>query len=386
MTTQEAIHGLSAAGLIRKLAAYSVPNGLSYAAWKLPSEREIMVLLSETVEHKNEISPESDAPGFAFAPFDPLASKLFLPATHLFRYQSGHVSEITNGDLLEMLPERIPTSGYFHQGPEDPLEEPSASFQTIVSEFISEIRAGRLQKAVASRCKKVNLGNDADPAILFEKLAESYPDAFVSLVSTPDGGTWIGASPEPLVALDRENIFRTVALAGTIPYREGLAINDVAWTQKEIEEQALVERYIIGCFKKIRVREYDEYGPKTVRAGNLLHLRTEFRVDQNEVRYPELATVMLKLMHPTSAVCGAPRDLALALLKEKEGYNRRYYAGYLGPVNIDQSSMLFVNLRCLKWMGNEALLFAGAGITAGSDPEQEWQETRFKLDTLRKFL
>ena len=163
-------------------------------------------------------------------------------------------------------------------------------------------------------------------------------------------------------------------------------MNDVAWTQKEIEEQALVERYIIGCFKKIRVREYDEFGPKTIRAGNLLHLRTEFSVDQNDVQYPELATVMLRLMHPTSAVCGTPREQALELVENLEGYDRRFYAGYLGPVNLQNETNLFVNLRCLRWRGNEALLFAGAGITAASDPEQEWQETRFKLDTLRKFL
>ena len=76
--------------------------------------------------------------------------------------------------------------------------------------------------------------------------------------------------------------------------------------QKDIEEQALVERYVISCFKKIRLREYDEHGPKTMIAGNVLHLKTEFEVDMVATNFPQLGSVMLNLLHPTSAVCGMP--------------------------------------------------------------------------------
>jgi isochorismate synthase len=68
-------------------------------------------------------------------------------------------------------------------------------------------------------------------------------------------------------------------LAGTQKAQGENPLKSAAWTQKEIEEQALVSRYIVDCFKKIRLREYDEHGPKTVLAGNLLHLRSDFKVD-----------------------------------------------------------------------------------------------------------
>ena len=194
------------------------------------------------------------------------------------------------------------------------------------------------------------------------------------------------STPEPLISLDSNNIFRTVALAGTRVFNPDIPISQVTWKQKEIEEQALVERYIISCFKKIRIREYEEYGPKTYRAGNLLHLRSDFFVDLNQVKYPELLTVMLRLLHPTSAVCGMPMAEAMEFLKHKEGYNRSFYSGYLGPVNIENETDIFVNLRCLKWLGSSAVLFAGAGITADSDPSAEFHESEVKMETLNSLL
>ena len=132
----------------------------------------------------------------------------------------------------------------------------------------------------------------------------------MSIVYTPEHGIWVGVTPETLVSIEDKSIFKTVALAGTKPYDESISLKNVAWTQKEIEEQALVERYIISCFKKIRLREYDEHGPKTSVAGNLMHLRSDFTVDMKATNFPQLGSVMLNLLHPTSAVCGMPLDNA----------------------------------------------------------------------------
>ncbi|MFM7486043.1 MAG: chorismate-binding protein, partial [Cytophagales bacterium] len=180
--------------------------------------------------------------------------------------------------------------------------------------------------------------------------------------------------------------FKTHALAGTQPYSASVDIKSVAWTQKEIEEQALVSRYIINCFKKIRVREYTEHGPKTVVAGNVMHLKTDYEIDMNEVNFPQLGSVMLKLLHPTSAVCGMPLDAALEFLKTNEAYNRELYSGYLGPVNFDGESQLYVNLRCLQLFEKTARLYAGAGVTSGSDPEKEFLETEMKMKGLKRMI
>jgi len=204
-------------------------------------------------------------------------------------------------------------------------------------------------------------------------------------VSSSETGTWLGASPELLVSV-ANNKFKTVALAGTLPYLPDVNIKSVAWTQKEIEEQALVCRYIISCFKKIRLREYEEQGPKTTVAGNVMHLKTEYEVDMQATNFPQLGSVMLKLLHPTSAVCGMPLDKALEFLKENEGYQRQFYSGYLGPVNINKESQIFVNLRCMQIFAEKIRLYAGAGVTADSIAEQEWTETEMKMLNLQKII
>jgi isochorismate synthase len=91
---------------------------------------------------------------------------------------------------------------------------------------------------------------------------------------------------------------------------------------------------------------------------------------------------MLKLLHPTSAVCGMPLESAREFLRANEGYDRQFYTGYLGPVNVKGESHLFVNLRCMQLFSKKAILYAGAGVTIDSDAEKEWEETEMKLDTL----
>src|SRR5690606_27795662 len=119
-----------------------------------------------------------------------------------------------------------------------------------------------------------------------------------------------------------------------------------------------VERYIISCFKKIRLREYDEHGPRTVIAGNLIHLKSDFTVDLEATQFPKLGSIMLQLLHPTSAVCGVPLDTSLEFIKRHEGYDRELYSGYLGPVNVGNRIDIFVNLRCLQLLNNKAILYA----------------------------
>ena len=95
---------------------------------------------------------------------------------------------------------------------------------------------------------------------------------------------------------------------------------------------------------------------------------------------------MLDLLHPTSAVCGMPQEPALDFLRKHEEYDRAFYSGYLGPVNIENETNIFVNLRCMQLLSQKAILYAGAGVTIDSDPEKEWQETEMKLQTLLNVL
>jgi isochorismate synthase len=246
-------------------------HNYSIALWQLPGKKTRLVVLAKEVKHVSaEQSLEELEPGFVFAPFDKRIDPLFLPAELQFRLDEellaapANTLESRSSDWLKENYKPNENPGilpYFH--PVIATPDSTADYINVVKRGIKAIEEGVFEKVVPSRSKTVGLPHTFNVVHAFLKLCKAYQQAFVSLVSSPKTGTWMGASPEELVRVEDKTIFRTVALAGTQPFHEGVNLRNVAWTQKEIEEQALVERYIISCFKKIRLREYDEFGPKT---------------------------------------------------------------------------------------------------------------------------
>lgn len=404
--------------------------GYPAALWRLPNQQDkhLIVSFDERLPHVEADLDELPA-GFLISPFDNLGNnapveaplsehldKAASPTQTLFiRADIQAVFSITGQDMQADVTATAgqKTDSFWHalaanaesQSPENspsrvasllPDPEAQAVYVHNVGEAIAAMQRGEFRKVVLSRTKRVQFTDAPNAVALFDKLCAAYPTAFISAVSLPEKGQiWISATPERLVSVDSNGIFRTASLAGTqsafepdgTPKRPPEAM----WSQKEIEEQALVSRYIIECFKKIRLREYLEEGPKTLIAGNLMHLSTCFTVDTQAVRYPQLGTVMLRLLHPTSAVCGMPRDAAFTFINQHETHDRELYSGFLGPVNINANnegpaSDLFVHIRCMKLEGNIATLYAGAGLTEDSVPEREWQETEMKCQTLLRVM
>ncbi|AQG78687.1 chorismate-binding protein [Spirosoma montaniterrae] len=388
--------------------------GFPAALWRLPYQRDKHLIVSfDTVLPRVAVDLEELPAGFALSPFDNLNSDTETPAKTLFlradihaRFsETGHLIAEKHDSQTSKFDQQITDFQRFltqKNGATSPTVLPAltvlpdpdvqAQFERDVAEAIDALQRGEFRKVVLSRVKQVQFADVPNAVLLFDRLCEAYPTAFISAVSVPERGQiWISATPERLVSQDADGIFKTLSLAGTQSARhpDGTAKRaaDALWSQKEIEEQALVSRYIIECFKKIRLREYLEEGPKTVVAGNLMHLGSHFTVDTQAVRYPQLGTVMLRLLHPTSAVCGMPRDRAFAFIEQHETYDREFYAGFLGPINIDAAdsrpaSHLFVHIRCMKLEGRTATLYAGAGLTEDSDPTREWLETEMKCQTL----
>lgn len=379
ISSREALHAL---------LSHAYRQGDSLALWKLPSEEAFHLLVCGDVLEADEFELHELPPGFIVSPFASHNRKFFLKADQYHVFREGE--EIADSVELALDPNMI-NEGVFQQAPlqyyvNAKPTSVATNYHQLVNEALHEIEKGSFEKVVPSRCKTVSLRNGINLIDTFYTLSSKYPEALISIVSSPRFGTWVGATPEILVSVDEHQVFRTVALAGTQPYSDRQNIRAVAWTQKEIEEQAMVSRYIINCFKRIRLREYEEHGPKTVTAGNLLHLRTDYAVDMNAVNFPTLGSVMLKLLHPTSAVCGMPLEAALNFLNAHEGYERELYSGYLGPVNIGNKTSIFVNLRCMKLLGDSATLYAGAGVTVDSIADQEFAETEMKFATLLKIL
>jgi len=386
---------------------------LAMAVWRLPYKADKHLILDLSSQaRRTKVDLEELPAGFAFSPFSNEDGKqtFFLKADLHFHFHS--IEDLTKEEIVRSMAESheldsshtavkealLQKVRNFVSAPQPPTKptypsvtEPSDEaehqrFLQLVDKGINGIRRGDFQKVALSRSREVTLPADFDVLRTFEKMCATYLQAFVSLVSIPGIGVWMGASPEILISVDAKGIFRTIALAGTQAAHPEAAVEQAHWTHKEIEEQALVSRYIVNCFKKIRLREYEEEGPKTVLAGNLMHLRTDFWVDTQAVNFPQLGTVMLDLLHPTSAVCGMPKAPAMEFILQHETNKREFYSGFLGPVHVDRETHLFVNLRCMKVREQTAVLYAGAGITAESVAEKEWLETEMKCQTILRIL
>lgn len=393
---------LDATARLRHLVAGALRTGRPLALWREPGHEHPRLLVARSLEASYTGLPpalDEQAPaGFAFFPFRDSDHNpaLFLPADvryDLARPETVAVTpaarELVPGLTAWLAMPPLAELAWHYSPNPVPHTATEAEYTALVRTGVAAIAGKSVVKVVSSRAARRALPPGFDPLAAFAELGEKYPRAFVSLVSVPGVGTWLGASPEVLAEVTADGQFRTMALAGTQPLKPGLLPQDAIWRQKEIEEQALVARYIVSCFKQLRLREYHETGPRTVAAGQLLHLRTDFEVDLKNVPTPAaLGTDMLRLLHPTSAVGGMPKVPALAFLQQYEGYDRAYYSGFLGPVNVAAPgiSRLFVNLRCLQVRATEAILYAGTGLTIDSDPAREWQETEMKMQTVGAVL
>jgi isochorismate synthase len=368
-----------------------------FALWRLPNQKDLNLVLSAKEEQRVTKNDLEELPGgFLMAPFEDSESSHFILAdlwVRLTNLQKQTPEKVLNF-IEDKLGFTLNQDNFLSKNkPEVKINYQSESaeqqaFEELVERAVEKIKQTEtFQKVVLSRKKEIDIPENFDAIEHFRNVNQKYPSLFCSLVYLPQQNQiWIGASPEVLVSQDEHGFFDTMALAGTQSAfnqnGEPIACSDALWRQKEIEEQALVSRYIINCFKKIRVREFDEIGPKTIQAGNLMHLQTTFKVDSHKINFPQIASVMLGLLHPTSAVCGMPKEEALRFIKENEPYHRGFYSGYLGPVNLNQTTNLFVNLRSLCVADRKISLFAGCGITVDSNPEKEWKETEMKLKTI----
>ena len=249
----------------------------------------------------------------------------------------------------------------------------------------SQLELGAFRKIVLTRCSDEESPETIPPLELFHRACMLYPRMFISLVCTTKSGCWLTATPEILLEGDGNNHWRTIALAGTMQL-EGEQLKgegeDLSWSTKNIQEQRYVATYIAECLEQF-TRDFHEDGPSTVRAANLVHLRSDFTFS-----LPDSLHIgdLLQALHPTPAVCGLPKRETFQFIIRNEYTPRRYYSGFMGMLDAERQTHLYVSLRCMNIEGNRYHLYAGGGLLKDSTEDQEWQETEAKLETMRRCI
>lgn len=251
-----------------------------------------------------------------------------------------------------------------------------ADYIDLANDVIDRIKNTTLEKAVLSRIHLVD-ASGVDLYRLFQDLTTTYPNAFIYLYNIPGEGTWMGATPEILME-KKKDIITTVALAATQKV-DNRPIDDVIWNDKEIEEQAIIQRYIEDHLKETG-HLYQKGSTYTSQAGNVFHIKTVYDI-------PDMHSTdeLVDQLHPGPAICGMPKAEAKECILEGEAHDRRYYCGYLGLKTTEQTS-LFINLRCMQVFKDHFALYVGGGLTAESTAESEWDETTTKSKTLESVI
>jgi isochorismate synthase len=343
---------------------------LPFAIYKKPDSETVVAFFQKnntlfTVEDFTEN-------GFVFASFDG-SQTVLIPEN-----QSEKACVSSDKKVVEI-----------HQNETESISfESKSNFETLVAKGIDAIIKHKFEKVVLSRKESVSIDKFELVATL-EQLFHLYPSTFSYCFYHPKVGLWLGATPEQLLKV-KNTVFETIALAGT---QKDTDSTEVIWADKEKEEQKYVTDYIVDIVKEV-ASEINVSEPFSIKAGSIWHIKTTISGVLNS---SSSLKKVIQLLHPTPAVCGLPKEISKAFILENENYDRTFYTGFLGELNLDNQTDLFVNLRCMEVKIDEsksflersitkADLFMGCGITKDSIPEKEWNESINKSATMKKVL
>jgi len=329
-----------------------------------------------SIEHDDELDRPGTGPlALGALPFAPDSSaKLLIPARIVGRDRDGR------GWITELGPR-------LHVSP-PPAEPPDAftvrdltsreHWHEAVETALEAIARGELEKVVLARRVEIEADRPFDPRTVLARLRSQQPGCFVYA-----GDGIVGASPELLVRR-QGRVVESIPMAGTATASDAAAIEALRTSAKDAREHRPVVDAIVAALRPLCEHLDAVPEPEVAVFAMIAHLVTPIR---GMLRTPAPDALALALaMHPTPAVGGSPRSTALEVIARLEGHPRGQYAGPVGWVDARGDGEWAVALRGATIDGARALLLAGAGIVAGSDPDAEWHETEAKLEPMVRAL
>jgi isochorismate synthase len=253
----------------------------------------------------------------------------------------------------------------------------------LVERATKAMAEGAFDKVVLARQVDVATDHPLDRHAVLDRLRRAYPGCHIVGI-----GGFVAASPELLVSVAGD-IVRSHPMAGTAP-RGGdpatdqrLAASLLASATYRHEHQVTIDMVHDTLLGWCSYVDY-EAEPSVVAVANVQHLAT---LVEGRLSHPTPSVLeLVAALHPTPAVAGRPRDLAVGWIAAHEGVDRGRYAGTAGWVDGRGNGWWAVSVRCAEIDGSAARVWAGNGIVASSDPATELAETRAKLQALLSAL
>ncbi len=340
----------------------ALANGKTVGLCRLPNSKDIHFFESTSgVELKRIDLTKINEPAFAFAPYGS-GDLAYIIVPENYIAESNEVDAIPNCN--------------WHTSPQNQYST-KEQYIEYVNGIVAATKQETLLKTVAARCESLSIDQNFNPLELFYRLCKDYPQSYIYLFSDAESGTWCGATPELLLSCENNHI-KTVALAGTKQ-----AADTTEWGEKELDEQHFVEVFVEDVFKQLKLFPLKKIAAQTIIAGNLKHLSSAYSWKSDSETLAKKFHKILSQINPTPAVSGLPPIDAAFYISVHERMERRFYSGFSGIVNGIHATKLYVTLRCLELNEDAITLYAGAGITADSVAEKEWDETVKKMQTLK---
>lgn len=249
-----------------------------------------------------------------------------------------------------------------------------------IENAIAQINATNLEKAVLSRVCELRADERIDVCQALAYLNRNFRECTRFLFEPRPYHAFYGATPELLIETNGAHL-KTMALAGSMQ-RGATVSDDLAHMQqllhsnKDRHEHALVVHSIRRRLEPFAAQLTIPPEPEIYSLSYIHHLLTpiEGRLQKEIGVLP-----LVEALHPTPALGGSPRDLALAFIRDAEPVPRGWYAAPIGWVDANMDGQFAVGIRSAVAQERRVWLYAGAGIVADSEPRKEWEETSLKF-------
>ncbi|MCF8259945.1 MAG: isochorismate synthase [Melioribacteraceae bacterium] len=248
-----------------------------------------------------------------------------------------------------------------------------------INAALNKIKSGNIQKIVLSRMVSQDLSHNPPIPYIMEILAKKYPLCYIFAFKKSDS-IFFGASPEMLAKVD-DGWIEADALAGSSPRgineaEDKLFENELLSSPKNLMEQKAVVDFIVNAFNSFSDDLIFEKVPIIRKLSNIQHLWTPIRA---KLKKGKDVFSIIKEIHPTPAICGAPWSEALGSIIEMEEHSRGLFTGTVGWFNFSGEGEFAVAIRSALIKNKKLFAFAGCGIVEGSDPVSEFNEAELKL-------
>jgi para-aminobenzoate synthetase component 1 len=229
--------------------------------------------------------------------------------------------------------------------------------------------------------KRFEINAKGDPWHAYTLLRGQNPAPFSSFFSTPHLSI-MSSSPERLLKLEQGQV-ETKPIKGTRPRdltnpeQDSALANELQNSVKDRAENLMIVDLLRNDLGKV-CRPGSIAVPKPFALESFATVHHLVSTITGELTNYESATSLLRACFPGGSITGAPKLRAMEIIEELEPDRRGAYCGSMAYIGFDGNMDSNILIRTLVYNNNKLRFWAGGGIVADSDVEQEYQEIHDK--------